>query len=277
MKAKALLAGFLLAAATALPALAASGTLISTLPLTESQQITRFTGCNPFVQTQGVLVPYATFPFTVDLSGSYTFSVTNIAGTIANDNDLIIGVYTSFDPANPNANCLGVVDDASGFIPSITVPLTGSTQYTMFVSNYDTGETGTFDVTYSGPGTAISLQPGNNPLATDGRLNPDPQATAVLYCNSTTGVVDVYRVTGSSGTFAFSFGTQDVTDAAAGDVFASASGITVEKLADGRLLLRSPLPDGKNYLFVWSGCPLTSAETYTEDFAFGSPILTGRR
>lgn len=191
--------------------------------------------------------------------------------------DPIVALY------NSAGNLLAFDDDSGpvecgpiGYSSTFTIGLQPGI-YEVDVYGYDV-TTGPYTIIFSdnvSGGSGFGL--GQNPLARDGRLNPDAQATAVLYCNATTRVTEVYTISGSSGTLAFSFTNDEATNAEAGDIIGSGNGATVEKLADGRLLLRSPMSGGKNYLFIWNGCPLTRSETYSEDFNFGSPVRSSSR
>ena len=83
----------------------------------------------------------------------------------------------------------------------------------------------------------------------DGRINPQNDAPVVLYCSGTS--TNFYSVT---GVFLGSVA------AGGSGAFGSAN---VSPTADGRMQALAPLPDGKAYLFIWSGCPRGSYEAYS--------------
>lgn len=99
---------------------------------------------------------------------------------------------------------------------------------------------------------------------TDGRINPHNQATAIVYCSGNNA--DIYN---PSGTLLMTITPDEASAAANGAVIETAGGVTVSKTADGRLSVLAPLPDGKGYLFIWNGCPVTSSETYTIEGGVG--------
>jgi hypothetical protein len=112
----------------------------------------------------------------------------------------------------------------------------------------------------TGPYILSIVTGGGNPLAADGRINPQPTAPIILYCNA--GSTDFYSVT---GTFVGS-----VADGGS----ASLAGASVGPIAGGRMEVSAGLPDGKIYLFDWDGCAdgKGSGEAYTID-SDGIPVL----
>lgn len=97
----------------------------------------------------------------------------------------------------------------------------------------------------------------SNPF-TDGRINPQQAAPVILYCDGTETVVftisgeEIFRVeNGESG---------------------SGGGAQINPLSDGRMQLNVPFPDGKEYIFVYTGCPHGTYEAYTGDPVFSSPV-----
>ncbi|MBK8026422.1 MAG: hypothetical protein IPK19_34800 [Chloroflexi bacterium] len=92
----------------------------------------------------------------------------------------------------------------------------------------------------TGPYTLTIRSGGGNPMAADGRLNPQQDAPIVLYCND--GSVDAYSV---SGQFQGSVADGDSATFGAAEI---------RPTADGRMEVSAGLPDGKTYLFIWDGC-----------------------
>ena len=93
----------------------------------------------------------------------------------------------------------------------------------------------------TGPYTLTILTGGGNPLAADGRINPQADAPIIAYCNGS--MTDFYSVTG-----------QYQGSVAAGDS-ATFGAAVVSPTDDGRMQVSAGLPDGKTYLLIWEGCP----------------------
>src|SRR5690349_18019416 len=100
----------------------------------------------------GTAVGYNTQPFTVDVSGAYTFTTTVYTGT----SDPMMFLYTpTFNPAAATTNCVAGDDDtAGGGRPTFTTNLTAGTQYVLVTTTFDNGASGTFTNEITGPGTA---------------------------------------------------------------------------------------------------------------------------
>lgn len=81
---------------------------------------------------------------------------------------------------------------------------------------------------------------GGNPMAADGRINPQQDAPVVLYCSGDS--VNVFSVTGQMQGSVANGGT---------GTFGAA---VVQPTADGRMEVSAGLPDGKTYLYIWDGC-----------------------
>lgn len=94
-------------------------------------------------------------------------------------------------------------------------------------------------------------------IPSDDRINPHAFAPVTVYCRDA-GTVDVWNIdAGGHGTPLLSVAA---ADQAAG---ASAGAVSLSTLADGRLQVSAPMLDGKGYLFIFDGCPVTASETYT--------------
>jgi hypothetical protein len=92
----------------------------------------------------------------------------------------------------------------------------------------------------TGPYT-LEIHSSLNPLARDGRINPQGAAQQVLYCDETTTLV--YSVNGQVLGSVENGGTT------------SGAGWTLAPHVDGRMLFASTFPDGKAYYVVYTGCP----------------------
>ncbi len=109
----------------------------------------------PFADCTGLSglgpVVYHVEPFFVSANGSYD------ATSVQNGWDGYIFIYqNSFDPNNPNTNCVIGNDDGGGGIGTsdiLGVALNSGTQYLLVTTAFEAGEEGTFDNTISGPGT----------------------------------------------------------------------------------------------------------------------------
>jgi hypothetical protein len=107
--------------------------------------------------------------------------------------------------------------------------------------------TGTYTFRADGFGSAtgpytLEIHTGvGNPLALDGRINPQGAAQQVLYCDGTT--TRVLSVTGQVLGSVENGGTT------------SGAGWTLAPHVDGRMLFSSSFPDGKSYYVVYTGCP----------------------
>ncbi len=111
--------------------------------------------------------------------------------------------------------------------------------------------TGTYTFRADGFGSATgpySLNIESGIGFSDGRINQQEDAPIVLYCDGTSTVF--YSVTGVP---------LGVVAAGGSATFGTA---TVAPTADGRMYVSAGLPDGKSYLFVWSGCAHGSFEAY---------------
>lgn len=97
----------------------------------------------------GTAVGYQAQAFTVDISGSYTLTMTVFA-----DDGFFLLYSPSFNPAAGTTNCIAGSDDAVGDDPQITTNLTAGTSYVLVSTTFANGVTGTFTNTITGPGTA---------------------------------------------------------------------------------------------------------------------------
>ena len=105
--------------------------------------------------TVGTAVHYDTYTFQVTVTGSYTFSD---CGT--NNWDTHDAVYqTSFNPASPATNFLVSGDDGGANCSvgtNTTVTLTAGTTYVYVAEAYNNSGTGTYSVSFSGPGSIVT-------------------------------------------------------------------------------------------------------------------------
>lgn len=115
------------------------------------------TWTRPFADCTGATglgpMEFSVQQFSVTVTGAYDVS------SIQNGWDGYIFVYQiAFDPNNPNTNCVVGNDDGSGGIGTsdiVGVALTAGTQYFVVTTAFETGESGTFDNSISGPGTIV--------------------------------------------------------------------------------------------------------------------------
>ncbi|MCK6579801.1 MAG: hypothetical protein L6Q98_17050 [Anaerolineae bacterium] len=145
---------------------------------------------------------------------------------------------------DPNGVDCDAFDSSRAFF---TAPVTGD--YTFRADGFGSS---------TGPYTLDIVTGGGNPMASDGRLNPQQDAPVVLYCNGES--VDVYAVDGQY--------QGSVANGGSATFGAAVFGPT----ADGGMQVSAGLPDGKTYLFVWDGCGVKgSYEAYS--VTNGVPML----
>lgn len=104
----------------------------------------------------------------------------------------------------------------------------------------------------------------------DGRINPENYAPVALYCDGS--VLTAYAIDAAGGTFDWSF---DLSKTSANNPLISQMGISLSKTPDGRYDVLAPQHDGKQYLFVFDGCPSPGAtEVYISDPVTGQFVRT---
>lgn len=229
---------------------------------------------------------YQAFPFYVSADGSYTLTVT--AANLAGSSDTFMILYQgSFDPASPLTGCLAINDDGGGAlglksqIPNYA--LTANTQYTMVISSFGQNKSGTFSGTISGPGdvmlglyqppaqdgapTAPEVFRGFEPG--DGRINLQAYAPAAVYCDAANSRVAIYGIDeAGSGYPALFVNEADLpptpTEEQGHLLVAESGNIRLYRMTTGELQVRNgPDADGKEYAFIWDGCPATGGTAYT--------------
>jgi MYXO-CTERM domain-containing protein len=127
------------------------------------------------------IVPSSTSSFTLSTVASNSAGSTNLANSAFGPLDTLIFLYAgAFNPATPSANLIDCNDDLdpnncgivdSACLSSITDTLTGSSSYTLVITTFDQGVTGSIAVNVNG--TPISVV--SSMSATGGA----PQSTAV--------------------------------------------------------------------------------------------------
>jgi serralysin len=114
----------------------------------------------------------------------------------------------------------------------------------------------------TGPYTLnINANPGAGApfIPNDDRINPHAFAPVAVYCRAE-GTVEIWNIDADGeGTPLLSVAA---ADQAAG---ASAGSVSLNTLEDGRLQVNATMLDGKGYVFIFDGCPVTASETYTVD------------
>ncbi len=101
----------------------------------------------------GTDVFYDVLPFTVDVTGNYTFAMTSFGG------DGHGGIYCDgFDPADPCATYVISDDDSNGDADPLIDPvaLTAGVDYFLVTTTFSNGEVGVFDWAISGDGNVLS-------------------------------------------------------------------------------------------------------------------------
>jgi len=173
--------------------------------------------------------------------------------------DVVVALYRigEFNSADPTAGCMVAYD-----MPLQVHGLTTGV-YTLIVTSFSTGDVGDYYFDFFGTAgnieiTGITL----NPLARDGRENPQASAPVVLYCVGTR--LDLYSTGGAL--------LGSVEDGAGG----AFSGVLVTAREDGRMEVLAPMTDGKSYLYVFDGCSHGAFEAYTVENGVATQFHTGR-
>ena len=163
--------------------------------------------------------------------------------------DSILSVYFPGSDSSSTSNADVYNDDGGpdicgGFRDStltFVAPVTGS--YTFRVDGFGSA-TGDYTL-------VIQVEPGGNPMAADGRINPQQAAPVIIYCDAST--IIGYNVEGASVFSIENGGT------------ASGGWGSIAPTADGRMQLASSFPDGKPYALIFDGCPHGSYTAYSGD------------
>ncbi|MFN8530424.1 MAG: hypothetical protein U0670_17620 [Anaerolineae bacterium] len=124
---------------------------------------------------------------------------------------------------------------------SFSAPVTGT--YTFRADGFGSA---------TGPYTLRISTTNGSPLALDGRINPEPAAPVVVYCEGT-------------GVHLFSPIGTDLGSVEAGGSL-SVAGVHVGPMADGRMQLTAPMAD-KTYMLIWTGCTRGTSYAYTVEGA----------
>ena len=132
---------------------------------------------------------------------------------------------------------------------------------TIYCSGDGTGTAAINNEAISGGGSAIN----------DGRINPENYAPVALYCDGSTLTAYAIDAAGQ-GTQAWSL---DLSQAPSSSPLSSADGISLTMTGDGRYAVQAAQHDGKQYLFIFDGCPAPGAtETYVSDPTTGEFVRT---
>ncbi len=100
---------------------------------------------------------------------------------------------------------------------------------------------------------------------TPSRINPQSYAPIGLFCSGS--VLSAYVFDGPGVTFGWS---RDLSLSAAPGVLINRAGSALSRTADGRYSVSVQQADGKQYVFVFNGCPDTgTTESYVSDPATG--------
>jgi len=200
--------GALLVAA---PAHADTASLTYTIEATDPVSARVGGSASPCLPATGSGFHYKTVTVKVDATGTYS-GIDQYA-----NGDGFLAIYSQpFDPAFPDANCVGAIDDDSTPVPA---PLTAGTVYYLFQSTYSPGSTGNYTYNITGPGTFRVV----NATTTTVTATPSP-ATApdetTLTATVTgdvvpTGDVEFFDGTTSLGTAALADGVASLTVALA--------------------------------------------------------------
>lgn len=214
----------------------------------------------------GVIASGAQFDlYTVDLPANVTIIATLICEEVAPGDRPLDPVLSVFFPGgNPSDTLFADVYNDDGFGSDDDPNGVDCNAFDSSRVRFATSVAGVYTFRADGFGSSTGPYSLNiiiddaNPF-TDGRINPQQAAPVVLYCDTTETVV--FSVTG-----------QELFRVANGEA-GSGGGARIEVLSDGRMMLTAPFPDGKDYIFAYTGCPHGTYEAYTGDPVFASPIL----
>lgn len=135
----------------AAPAHAATAPISYTIDATDPVSARVNGSASPCLPAFGTGFHYKTVPVKVDVTGAYS-GIDQFSG-----GDGFLAIYSQpFDPALPDANCVGAIDDDS---TPVAAPLTAGTVYYLFQSTYTAGVTGSFSFQITGPGTFAVVVP----------------------------------------------------------------------------------------------------------------------
>lgn len=128
----------------------------------------------PCGSDSGVNSRYDDFEFSVDSTGSYTFSTTVVGASGPAGSDPFLVVYAG-------DNCLGANDDAGTLQSKLSLNLTAGTTYRLVVTTYDANLAGTVAWSLSGPGS-IMLDDTTAPTANiRGSISGDTTIVVLVY------------------------------------------------------------------------------------------------
>lgn len=146
---------------------------------------------------------------------------------IAPDNHLVAADDDGFNSSNGGVDCNNFASSVVHFVAT-----TGGI-YTFY------SEGGAS----AGPYTlTIAIEPGANPMLSDGRIDGQQAAPIILYCADDRTVLGLS--TDGHELFRLANGTPG-----------SGPNWSMGTAPDGRMLLTSVFPDGKSYYFAFPGCP----------------------
>lgn len=243
---------------------------------------------------------YQAFPFYVSADGSYTITTTAAAMSggsgLATDTFMIL-YQGQFNPVNPLTGCLALNDDIGAGIFRSQIPnyaLTANTQYTLVITTYHVGMSGTFSGTISGPGDVVlglyqapaqdgapaALQVFRGFEPGDGRINLQAYAPAAVYCDAANSRVAIYGIDDAGhGYEAIFVAYADLPDTpASNQLIAQFEDIRFFRLSTGEYQVSAgPDAEGKEYMLIFDGCPASTAAAYLFDHLTGALTQTESR
>jgi hypothetical protein len=211
--------------------------------------------------------------YTVHIDASTQVVATLVCDEIAPGNRPLDPVLSVYFPGSDSSNTInadvynddgfGSDDDPSGvdcnaFDSSRVIFTTTFSADYVFRADGFGSSTGPYTLTITTTSLAVAgaaFNPG------DDRINVEAHAPVAIYCRS--GGVEVWTISSSAiGAFLFGASAADVSASAPGSTFASSGSTLLSKLADGSLQVNATMLDGKGYVFIWNGCPMTSGNSY---------------
>jgi hypothetical protein len=137
-----------------------------------------------FLGLAGWNASFDALPFHVTQTGSYRIETVSASLSGGFAQDTFIALYEgAFDPSNPLLNALGADDDSgAGLLSALTRTLNASSQYTLVVTSFLSGQYGRYSGTITGldQGSAVAGPRGEVPLPSTLALVPLALAALAL-------------------------------------------------------------------------------------------------
>ena len=198
----------------------------------------------------------------------------NLPAGASTDNYVIANDDALFQSNSPRSSGTGSQAYSAYFVPGVPFPFRAGARYDTLIDGKVIYHSSLI-IECSGIGVgsvsivneAVGVDGGS--AIRDGRINPENYAPVALYCDGS--VLTAYKIDSTGGTFAWKFNVSGPSD----QPLPNSLGISLLRAPDIRLSVLAPEPDGKQYLFVFDGCPYPGViEVYISDPATGQFVPT---